>query len=154
MADHDANTKAGGRSLSIGDIAKRSGVAVSALRFYETRGLIQSTRNPGNQRRYRPHVLRRVAIIKTAQNLGIPLSEIAEAMASLPPDRTPTEEDWLRLSEHWRSQLTQRIDTLLTLRDHLQGCIGCGCLSLRECPLRNPADQAARAGPGARLFDS
>ncbi|MFV8836142.1 redox-sensitive transcriptional activator SoxR [Aquisalimonas sp.] len=139
--------------LSVGQVARRSGVAVSALHFYETKGLISSWRNSGGQRRFPRSVLRRVAVIKAAQRIGIPLSEIADALAALPDGRSPTAADWQRLSDQWRANLDERIDKLVKLRDHLDGCIGCGCLSLESCPLRNPEDIAANAGPGARLFD-
>ncbi|WP_194790841.1 redox-sensitive transcriptional activator SoxR [Pseudomonas sp. UFMG81] len=136
------------RLLSVGQLAARSGVAVTALHFYETKGLIHSTRNAGNQRRYPRAVLRRVAVIKMAQRLGIPLADIAHALATLPCDHTPTAEDWQRLSSAWREDLSRRIDELTMLRDQLDGCIGCGCLSLKECPLRNQQDRLAEAGPG------
>ena len=139
--------------LTIGQVAKRTGVAVSALRFYESRGLLQSARNVGGHRRYPREVLRRVSVIKVAQRLGMPLADIAEALATLPDERTPTASDWRRLSDAWRDQLNNRIDRLTRLRDQLDDCIGCGCLSLGSCPLRNPDDVAAEAGPGARLFD-
>jgi len=137
--------------LSVGQLAARSGVAVTALHFYETKGLIQSTRNAGNQRRYPRAMLRRVAVIKMAQRLGIPLAEIASALAALPNDHTPTAEDWQRLSARWRDDLSQRIDEMVRLRDQLDGCIGCGCMSLKECPLRNRQDYLADAGPGPHL---
>jgi MerR family redox-sensitive transcriptional activator SoxR len=136
------------RLLSVGQLAARSGVAVTALHFYETKGLIHSTRNSGNQRRYPRAALRRVAVIKMAQRLGIPLADIAQALAALPRDHTPTAEDWQRLSQHWREDLNQRIEALSMLRDQLDGCIGCGCLSLKECPLRNHQDHLAEEGPG------
>lgn len=139
--------------LSVGQVAKRSGVAVSALHFYERKGLIASHRNAGGQRRYPREVLRRVSVIKVAQRIGIPLAEIGRALSTLPDRRTPTAADWRRLSDHWRIQLDHRIRQLITLRDQLDQCIGCGCLSLKECPLRNPDDMAARDGPGARAFD-
>ncbi|MES1951697.1 Redox-sensitive transcriptional activator soxR [Salinisphaera sp. S4-8] len=141
------------KELSVGEVARRSGVAVSALHFYETKGLISSRRNAGNQRRYRREVLRVVALIKVAQRIGIPLAEIADALATLPQRRAPTAEDWRRLSDGWKQRLEERIDHLTKLRDQLDGCIGCGCLSLEACPLRNPDDIAATAGPGPRLFD-
>lgn len=141
-------------TLTIGDVADRAGLATSALRFYEARKLIKSTRNASGHRRYARDVLRRVAIIKVAQRVGIPLEEIAEALSSLPDGRTPTASDWQRLSDAWRNSLSERIDKLSKLRDELDGCIGCGCLSLKSCPLRNPADIAAEEGPGARLFDT
>lgn len=139
--------------LSVGEVAKRSGVAVSALHFYERKGLINSWRNAGGQRRYPREVLRRVSVIKAAQRIGIPLDEIGGALSRLPAKRTPTASDWRRLSDHWRNKLNQRIERLTALRDQLDQCIGCGCLSLDMCPLRNPDDVAAKEGPGARAFD-
>ena len=139
--------------LSVGEVAKRSGVAVSALHFYERKGLISSWRNAGGQRRYPREVLRRVSVIKAAQRIGIPLDEIGGALARLPAKRTPTASDWRQLSDHWRNSLNQRIERLTALRDQLDQCIGCGCLSLDTCPLRNPDDVAAKEGPGARAFD-
>lgn len=141
----------GERLLSVGQLAARSGVAVTALHFYETKGLIHSTRNAGNQRRYPRAVLRRVAVIKMAQRLGIPLGDIAQALAALPRDHTPSAEDWQRLSQRWRQDLDKRIEELTLLRDQLDGCIGCGCLSLKECPLRNHHDRLGEAGPGPHL---
>jgi len=137
--------------LSVGQLAARSGVAVTALHFYETKGLIHSTRNAGNQRRYPRAMLRRVAVIKMAQRLGIPLAEIATALSALPNDHIPTAEDWQRLSEGWREDLDRRIDEMVRLRDQLDGCIGCGCMSLKECPLRNRQDHLAEEGPGPHL---
>lgn len=139
--------------LSVGQVAERSGVAVSTLHFYEAKGLIHSRRNPGNQRRYPREVLRRVAIIKVAQRLGIPLASIGEALATLPQGHTPSAADWNRLSAQWQRELDERIAQLSNLRDQLTGCIGCGCLSMQECPLRNPWDQLAEQGPGPRLLD-
>ena len=141
------------RELSVGEVAERCGVAVSTLHFYESKGLISSLRNRGNQRRYPRAVLRRIAVIKVAQGTGVPLSAIRDALTTLPDNRTPTARDWARLSAKWRADLDERIDRLTRLRDHLGGCIGCGCLSLKTCPLRNPGDKAAAQGPGARLFD-
>lgn len=141
------------RALTIGEVAARSGVAVSTLHFYEAKGLIASWRNSGNQRRYAREVLRRVAVIKVAQRTGIPLKEIREALATLPEKRTPTSTDWEKLSARWRAQLNERIERLTRLRDQLDGCIGCGCLSLESCPLRNPWDCLAAEGPGARLLE-
>ena len=141
------------RALTVGEVAARSGVAVSTLHFYEAEGLISSWRNRGNQRRYAREVLRRVAVIKVAQRTGIPLAEIREALATLPEKRTPTSADWKKLSRRWREQLDERIGRLTRLRDQLDGCIGCGCLSLESCPLRNPCDCLAAAGPGPRLLD-
>lgn len=141
------------RELTVGEVAERSGVAVSTLHFYETKGLIRSNRSRGNQRRYPRGVLRRVAVIKVAQRTGIPLSEIQAALSVLPDDRPLTVEDWGRLSKTWRQQLDERIAKLTSLRDQLSGCIGCGCLSMRECPLRNPHDVLAAEGAGPRLID-
>jgi MerR family redox-sensitive transcriptional activator SoxR len=141
------------KQLTVGEVAKRSGVAVSTLHFYEAQGLIQSWRNSGNQRRYPREVLRRVAVIKVAQRTGIPLAEIREALATLPDSRTPNAADWTRLSKRWRADLDDRINRLVRLRDQLDGCIGCGCLSLAVCPLRNPLDKLSAQGPGPRLLD-
>lgn len=137
------------RELTVGEVAKRSGVAVSALHFYETRGLIRSHRTEGNQRRYSRDVLRRVAILKVAQDVGISLADIADAFASLPDGRTPTREDWTRLSTAWKADLDHRIRQLQKLRDGLGDCIGCGCMSITACPLRNREDRLAAKGPGA-----
>lgn len=141
------------RALTVGEVAARSGVAVSTLHFYEAEGLITSWRNNGNQRRYAREVLRRVAVIKVAQRTGIPLAEIREALATLPGKRTPTAEDWRKLSARWKEQLNDRIERLTRLRDQMDGCIGCGCLSIETCPLRNPWDRLAAEGPGPRLLD-
>ena len=141
------------RELSVGEVAERSGVAVSTLHFYETKGLIRSQRNRGNQRRYPRGILRRVAVIKVAQRTGIPLAEIAEALSVLPHDRPLTAQDWQKLSQTWHRQLNDRIERLTKLRNQLDGCIGCGCLSMRECPLRNPWDTLAAEGPGPRLLE-
>lgn len=131
-------------------VAERSGVAVSALHFYEREGLIVSTRTAGNQRRYHRDVLRRIAFIRVSQRLGISLARIREALATLPEDRVPTKADWTRLSRGWRADLDSRIDQLKRLRDNLDGCIGCGCLSLKSCTLYNPSDELATKGPGPR----
>jgi MerR family redox-sensitive transcriptional activator SoxR len=141
------------RQLSVGQVAARSGIAVSALHFYEAEGLIRSWRNSGNQRRYPREVLRRIALIKVAQRTGMPLGEIREALAALPMEGTPTRDDWKRLSTRWRSNLNDRIQRLTRLRDQLDGCIGCGCLSLGVCPLRNPNDALGARGPGPQLLD-
>ena len=138
------------RELTVGDVAMRAGVAVSALHFYETRGLIRSHRTSGNQRRYDREVLRRVAIIKVAQDVGISLADIGAALDSLPEGRTPTREDWNRLSTAWRKDLDNRITRLKKLGDGLDDCIGCGCMSIDRCPLRNREDRLACDGPGAR----
>ncbi len=138
--------------LSVGEVAKRSGVAVSALHFYESKGLIKSRRNAGNQRRYTRDVLRYVAIIKIAQRIGIPLATISEAFSVLPEGHTLSAKEWKQLSSRWREELDRRINTLTALRDELNGCIGCGCLSRSDCPLRNPNDQLGAQGTGARLL--
>ncbi len=138
--------------IGIGQLAARSGVATSALRFYESRGLIRSVRTDGNQRRYTRAVLRRVAFIRAAQQVGLSLDEIGNALASLPDDRTPTKRDWERLARPWRRRVADRIAELEQLRDDLTGCIGCGCLSLRRCALMNAADRAAQLGAGARYL--
>ncbi|MGW1884859.1 redox-sensitive transcriptional activator SoxR [Streptomyces sp. NPDC001970] len=138
------------KEATIGELAERSGVACSALRFYEREGLIKSRRTNGNQRRYSRDTLRRVAFIRTSQRLGIPLATIREVLALLPQDRTPTREDWARISECWRDDLDLRIRTLQRLRDNLTDCIGCGCLSLDRCVLSNPGDELASHGPGPR----
>jgi MerR family redox-sensitive transcriptional activator SoxR len=135
--------------LTVGDVAHRSGFAASALRFYERQGLIHATRTTGGQRRYQRNVLRRLAFIRAARNVGLSLDEVAAALATLPDSRTPTKEDWSRLSRSWRRRLDDQIDALSRLRDGLESCIGCGCLSLRKCAISNPADQASVAGPGA-----
>lgn len=135
--------------LTPGEMAHRSGVAVSALHFYEREGLIASRRTSGNQRRYPRETLRRVAFIRMSQRLGIPLARIREALASLPSDRVPTSKDWAKLSAGWRQDLDERIMHLERLRDNLAGCIGCGCLSLKTCMLSNPGDMLFEHGPGA-----
>ncbi len=134
------------KELTVGEVAARSGVAVSAIHFYEAKGLIRSRRNRGNQRRYPRGILRLVAVIKVAQRIGMPL-------ATLPRGRTPTAADWRRLSALWRTGLEERIERMIRLRDSLTGCIGCGCLSLKVCPLRNPLDRLSEEGPGPRLLD-
>lgn len=141
------------RLLSVGEVAARSGLAVSALHFYESKGLIASIRSRGNQRRYGRDVLRRLGIIKVAQRVGIPLAEIEAAFATLPQGRTPTVADWQTLSQLWKDDLDDRIKRLTLLRDHLTGCIGCGCLSIESCPLRNPHDRLGSEGTGARLLE-
>ncbi|MEV7009449.1 redox-sensitive transcriptional activator SoxR [Streptosporangium sp. NPDC051022] len=138
--------------LTVGQLAARSGVAVSALHFYEARGLIRSRRTAGNQRRFSRDTLRRIAFIRVSQRVGIPLKTIQEALAELPDERTPTREDWARLSATWQSELDDRIKQLQRLRDGLTDCIGCGCLSLDRCALANPDDVAAARGPGSRLM--
>lgn len=135
-------------TMSVGEVARRSGVAVSTLHFYETKGLISSSRSEGNQRRYAREVLRRVAFIRVAQRVGIGLAEIATALAALPPKAAPSRADWTRLSANWRGELDERIAQLKKLRDTLDDCIGCGCLSIDRCRLRNPYDQLGDEGPG------
>ena len=139
--------------LGVGEVAERSGVAVSAIHFYEAKGLITSWRNAGNQRRYPREALRRISIIKVAQRLGIPLASIKAALDSLPKGRTPTDQDWKKLSARWHADLDDRIAKMTQLRDQLTGCIGCGCLSMKQCPLRNPWDELSAQGPGPRLLD-
>lgn len=138
--------------LGVGELARRSGVTVSALRFYEDKGLIHSRRTAGNQRRYPRDALRRVAVIRAAQRVGIPLAMVGEALATLPDGRTPTKRDWARLSARWRDELDERIRQLTLLRDTLEGCIGCGCVSLTRCRLANPADALGADGDGARRW--
>lgn len=138
--------------LSVGQVAERSGLPISTLHFYERKGLIASTRNSANHRVYRREVLRRVTVIKVAQNAGVPLSEIAKALSSLPTHAVPDTEDWARISEVWHHDLTRRIEALTALRDKMAMCIGCGCLSVKRCPLVNEDDHLASKGPGAQLL--
>lgn len=141
------------RELTVGQLAARSGVAVTALHFYESKGLISSQRNAGNQRRYPRDMLRRVALIKVAQKLGIPLASIHAALQTLPQGRTPTAADWNKLSAQWKTELDDRIARLTALRDQLTGCIGCGCLSMEACPLRNWGDELGQRGAGPQLLE-
>jgi MerR family redox-sensitive transcriptional activator SoxR len=143
-----------GAELSVGELAQRSGVAVSTLHHWERLGLLRSRRTAGNQRRYPRPALRRVAVIRVASRLGIPLATLAQAFAVLPADSPPQREDWQRLTATWRDELEARIDQLQRLRDDLDGCIGCGCLSLTRCSLINPDDRLGREGPGARTLDN
>ena len=136
--------------LTIGALSERTGVATSALRFYEAEGLIHATRSPGGQRRYARDAIRRVSFIRVAQQVGLSLEEIRDALHTLPDRRTPTEKDWQRLSASWRPRLDAQIALLERLRDRLDGCIGCGCLSLRTCRMLNPDDRAGARGPGPR----
>ncbi len=136
--------------VTIGVLAERTGVATSALRFYEAEGLIHATRSAGGQRRFGRDIIRRVSFIRVAQQVGLSLDEIREALHTLPERRTPTERDWHRLATSWRPRLDAQIAMLERLRDRLDGCIGCGCLSLRHCRMLNPGDQAAARGPGPR----
>lgn len=143
------------KELTVGELASRSGVAISALHFYERQGLITSRRTSGNQRRYPRDTLRRVAFVRIAQRVGIPLADVGAVLALLPDNRTPTRRDWERLSQSWRTDLEERIHRLQQLRDDFSDCIGCGCLSIDRCPLANPYDALARQGPGPRrLVDS
>jgi MerR family redox-sensitive transcriptional activator SoxR len=138
--------------LSIGEVSARSGVAASALRFYERRGLISSARTDGNQRRYDRAVLRRIAFVQAGRAAGVPLVEIGDALSRLPTGRTPSRKDWERLSNRWREDLDARIETLQALRERLTTCIGCGCLSIDKCELLNPDDEAAARGSGAHYL--
>ena len=138
--------------ITIGELARRSGAAACALRFYEAEGLIAGSRTPGGQRQYPRDVLRRVAFIRAAQAVGLSLEQIRAALAGLPGQRTPTKADWERLSQAWQPLLDQRIAALVALRDQLSSCIGCGCLSLRRCALYNPGDAARQRGSGARYL--
>jgi len=140
------------RWLTIGEVSERTGVSASALRFYERKGLIGAERSTGAQRRYRSDVLRRVAVIRVGQRVGMSLQEIAAGLSSLPSERVPTKADWERLSRSWRARLEARIRLLEGLRDDLSSCIGCGCLSLRRCALYNPQDRERALGPGPRYL--
>lgn len=138
--------------LTIGEVVARSGFPASALRFYEREGLLRTTRTSGGQRRYERSVLRRLAFIRAARTIGVGLEEVREGLGRLPDGRTPTKADWSRLSRAWRGRLDEQIEALVALRDGLDSCIGCGCLSLARCRLYNPDDRVAAAGPGARLL--
>jgi MerR family redox-sensitive transcriptional activator SoxR len=138
---------------TVGRVAKRCGVKVSTLHFYEEKGLIRSWRNAGNQRRYKADVLRRISVIKAAQKMGIALEQIKQAFASLPDNRTPTASDWERLSTYWRDDLDARIAYLERLRDSLTGCIGCGCLSMKNCPIYNEDDKLSSEGSGPVILE-
>ena len=145
-----SNAEVRRHELTPGQVAERAGITVSALHFYEREGLVTSVRTSGNQRRYHRDVLRRLAFVRVSQRVGIALADIRAALATLPDGRTPTKADWARLSRGWRDHLDARIDQLQRLRDGLDGCIGCGCLSLRTCTLNNPDDLLAATGPGPR----
>ena len=136
------------RELSVGEVARRSGIAVSALHFYERKGLIHSQRTAGNQRRFQSDVLRRLALIQAAQRVGMPLQAVAERLAELPEGRAPSKADWAKMSARWRKELDERIATLQFMRDQLSDCIGCGCLSLKRCGLLNPQDVLGQRGEG------
>jgi MerR family redox-sensitive transcriptional activator SoxR len=135
--------------FTVSELAHRSGFAPSAIRFYETQGLITATRTAGGQRRFERQMLRRLAFIRAARNVGLSLDEVADALAKLPDSRTPTRADWARVSKGWRARLDDQIAGLIALRDNLDSCIGCGCLSLKRCAISNPGDSAAVAGSGA-----
>ena len=139
---------------SVGQVAERSGVSVATIHFYESKGLVSSWRNAGNQRRFDASALRRIAVVKTAQRLGISLKEISEAMSDLPLTKAPSTGDWKRMSTRWRDEIEQRIHQLEHLRDELDSCIGCGCLSIKACKLRNPEDKAAEEGRGAVFWEN
>lgn len=145
----DTNREIRTHDLTPGEVSHRSGVAISTLHFYEREGLIDSVRTAGNQRRYHRDVLRRIAFVRASQGVGLSLAEIRDALASLPTGRTPTKADWSRLSRTWRGRLDEQIERLERLRDTLDNCIGCGCLSLRSCLLTNPGDVLSAQGPGA-----
>jgi MerR family redox-sensitive transcriptional activator SoxR len=138
---------------TVGKVAQRTGVKVSTLHFYEQKGLIHSWRNAGNQRRYKADVLRRVSVIKAAQKMGISLATIKEALSSLPNNRTPTTQDWEKMSTRWQAELNARIAYLERLRDSITGCIGCGCLSMKNCPIYNEGDKLAAEGSGPVILD-
>ncbi len=139
-----------GEWLTIGELARRSGVAVSALRYYETLGLIAAERTSGNQRRYPRHMLRRVSLVAVAKRLGVPLADVQQALATVPLDRMPSQSDWQRASRVWKATLEERRQAIERLERELTGCIGCGCLSMRSCGLLNPDDALGSVGPGAR----
>ena len=141
----------GAEPLTIGELARRTGLAVSAIRFYETKGIVSSIRSAGNQRRFLRSDIRRLSFVLIAQQLGFSILEIKAALGALPVNRAPTQKDWERISRDFRSQLDQRISRLTRLRDYLDGCIGCGCLSLKKCALYNPGDRMKKFGPGPRI---
>jgi MerR family redox-sensitive transcriptional activator SoxR len=138
--------------LTIGEVATRSGMSVPAVRFYEERGLVSSVRTSGNQRRYERHVLRRIAVVRAGQRFGLTLAEVGDALATLPADHPPTKRDWARMSRRWHDLLTARIEAMTKVRDDLASCIGCGCLSLRSCPVYNRDDELAAQGPGPQRW--
>jgi MerR family redox-sensitive transcriptional activator SoxR len=148
----ESTVKKGDASLTIGQVSKRTGLSVSAIRYYETQGLVTPLRNAGGQRRFRSSDIRRLSFVLIAQQLGFPLEEISERLKSLPEGRTPTKRDWERMSKAFRKTLQERIDIMTRMRDRLDGCIGCGCLSLAKCALYNPGDRANRLGAGPRYL--
>jgi MerR family transcriptional regulator, redox-sensitive transcriptional activator SoxR len=141
----------GAEPLTIGELARRTGIAVSAIRFYETKGLVSSIRSAGGQRRFLRSDIRRLSFVLIAQQLGFSIQEIGAALSTLPVNRAPTQKDWERISRDFRNQLDQRISRMTRLRDYLDGCIGCGCLSLKKCALYNPGDRMKKFGPGPRI---
>ncbi|CAM4202198.1 redox-sensitive transcriptional activator SoxR [Pseudoalteromonas byunsanensis] len=146
------NTQLQDANLTPGYVAKRSDVKVSTLHFYEQKGLIRSWRNSGNQRRYKPDVLRRIAVIKAAQKMGVTLEEVKQTLSSLPDSRTPTKADWAKLSTAWQQKLDEKIAYMQRVRNQVEGCIGCGCLSMKSCPIYNPDDVLGETGSGALLL--
>lgn len=146
----ESTLKVANQVMSIGDLAARTGLAVSAIRFYETKGLVTPARNTGGQRRYLRSDIRRLSFVQIAQQLGFSIDDIRKALATLPAGRTPTQKDWERISTNFHGQLDERIARMTRLRDYLTGCIGCGCLSMKKCALVNPADGLKKFGPGAR----
>lgn len=142
-----------GRILTVGEVAKRSGVPVSTIHFYESKGLIKATRNAGNHRQYQAIVLRYIAIIRVAQRTGLSLEEIGETLSSIQAGSKLSASEWKDISSKWKERLNKRIRSLVRLRDELDSCIGCGCLSLKDCPLRNPEDELSKDGPGARILE-
>lgn len=146
----DSLMKVANQVMTIGDLAERTGLTVSAIRFYETKGLVTPARNAGGQRRYLRSDIRRLSFVQVSQQLGFSIDEIRSALATLPQGRTPTQKDWERISRDFRDQLDERIARLTRLRDYLSGCIGCGCLSMKKCVLVNPEDGLKKFGPGAR----
>ena len=147
---HAPTPKIANQIMSIGDLAERTGLAVSAIRFYETKGLVTPERNPGGQRRYLRSDIRRLSFVQVAQQLGFSIEDIRAALASLPEGRTPTQRDWEKISRDFRAKLDERIARMTRLRDYLEGCIGCGCLSMKKCALVNPQDGLKKFGPGPR----
>lgn len=152
MKSSDSSNNVSGELLSVGEVADRCGIATSAVRYYDDRGLISSTRTSGGQRRFNRDTIRRIAFISAAQAVGRSLDEVADALATLPEQRTPTHADWNRVATSWRPRLDEQIDRLIALRDQLDACIGCGCLSLERCAMYNPTDVAARLGSGPRYL--
>ena len=138
--------------LSIGEVAARTGAAVSAVRYYETLGLVPAERTAGNVRKFPRHAIRRISLIQVAVRFGIPLAEVDEVFASLPSGRTPNKRDWAKISVAWNQRLEDRKQSIARMQEQLTGCIGCGCLSLNKCSLLNPGDELGKAGPGARLI--